>query len=155
MPGEQIDVVVHRESVVHSLVEYCDGSVIAQLGVPDMRVPIQYALTWPGRAPSPAKSLSLTEYGALHFAPPDPETFQCLAACQKALARGGLAPAAANGANEEAVKQFLNGKITFLEIGELVTQAMERQPDAPCDSLEAVLEADASARAYVRERAMG
>ena len=155
MPGEQIDVVVHRESVVHSLVEYCDGSVIAQLGVPDMRVPIQYALTWPGRAPSPAKSLSLTEYGALHFAPPDPETFQCLAACQKALARGGLAPAAANGANEEAVKQFLNGKIAFLEIGELVTQAMERQPDVPCDSLEAVLAADASARAYVRERAMG
>ena len=152
MPADKIDVVVHRESVVHSLIEYCDYSVIAQLGVPDMRVPIQYALTWPGRAPSPVKRLSLTEYGALHFALPDEETFRCLAACKKALRRGGLAPAAANGANEEAVKQFLNGKLSFLEIGDAVTEAMERQKDAACDSLESILEADAAAREFVRRQ---
>ena len=152
MPADKIDVVVHRESVVHSLIEYCDYSVIAQLGVPDMRVPIQYALTWPGRAPSPVKRLSLTEYGALHFALPDEETFRCLAACKKALRRGGLAPAAANGANEEAVKQFLNGKLSFLGIGDAVTEAMERQKDAACDSLESILEADAAAREFVRRQ---
>ena len=152
MPADKIDVVVHRESVVHSLIEYCDYSVIAQLGVPDMRIPIQYALTWPGRAPSPVKRLSLTEYGALHFALPDEETFRCLAACKKALRRGGLAPAAANGANEEAVKQFLNGKLSFLGIGDAVTEAMERQKDAACDSLESILEADAAAREFVRRQ---
>ena len=152
MPADKIDVVVHRESVVHSLIEYCDYSVIAQVGVPDMRVPIQYALTWPGRAPSPVKRLSLTEYGALHFALPDEETFRCLAACKKALRRGGLAPAAANGANEEAVKQFLNGKLSFLGIGDAVTEAMERQKDAACDSLESILEADAAAREFVRRQ---
>ena len=152
MPADKIDVVVHRESVVHSLIEYCDYSVIAQLGAPDMRVPIQYALTWPGRAPSPVKRLSLTEYGALHFALPDEETFRCLAACKKALRRGGLAPAAANGANEEAVKQFLNGKLSFLGIGDAVTEAMERQKDAACDSLESILEADAAAREFVRRQ---
>ena len=152
IPADKIDVVVHRESVVHSLIEYCDYSVIAQLGVPDMRVPIQYALTWPGRAPSPVKRLSLTEYGALHFALPDEETFRCLAACKKALRRGGLAPAAANGANEEAVKQFLDGKLSFLGIGDAVTEAMERQKDAACDSLESILEADAAAREFVRRR---
>lgn len=154
MPADQIDVVVHRESVVHSLIEYCDNSVIAQLGVPDMRVPIQYALTWPGRAPSPVKRLSLADYGTLHFALPDEETFRCLAACKKALRRGGLAPAAANGANEEAVQQFLAGKLSFLGIGDVVTEAMERQKDAVCDSLEAILEADAAARAFVRRRAV-
>lgn len=152
IPADKIDVVVHRESVVHSLIEYCDYSVIAQLGAPDMRVPIQYALTWPGRAPSPVKRLSLTEYGALHFALPDEETFRCLAACKKALRRGGLAPAAANGANEEAVKQFLNGKLSFLGIGDAVTEAMERQKDAACDSLESILEADAAAREFVRRQ---
>ena len=154
MPADRIDVVVHRESVVHSLIEYCDYSVIAQLGVPDMRVPIQYALTWPGRAPSPVKRLSLADYGTLHFALPDEETFRCLAACKKALRRGGLAPAAANGANEEAVQQFLAGKLSFLGIGDVVTEAMERQKDAVCDSLEAILEADAAARAFVRRRAV-
>ena len=153
MPADRIDVVVHRESVVHSLVEYSDYSVIAQLGVPDMRVPIQYALTWPARAPSPVKQLHLAEYGALHFAQPDEETFQCLAACKKALRRGGLAPAAANGANEEAVKLFLDKKISFLSIGQLVTEAMERQEDAVCDSLEAILDADRRAREYVHSRA--
>ena len=152
MPADKIDVVVHRESVVHSLIEYCDNSVIAQLGVPDMRVPIQYALTWPGRAPSPVRRLSLTDYGALHFALPDEDTFRCLAACKKALRRGGLAPAAANGANEEAVKQFLAGKLSFLGIGDVVTEAMERQEDAVCGSLKAILEADAAARDFVRSR---
>ena len=152
MPADKIDVVVHRESVVHSLIEYCDNSVIAQLGVPDMRVPIQYALTWPGRAPSPVRRLSLTDYGALHFALPDEDNFNKVPACKKALRRGGLAPAAANGANEEAVKQFLAGKLSFLGIGDVVTEAMERQEDAVCGSLKAILEADAAARDFVRSR---
>ena len=96
----------------------------------------------------------LADYGTLHFALPDEETFRCLAACKKALRRGGLAPAAANGANEEAVQQFLAGKLAFLSIGDVVTEAMERQKDAVCDSLEAILEADAAARAFVRRRAV-
>lgn len=150
MPAEKIDVVVHRESVVHSLVEYVDHSVIAQLGVPDMRVPIQYALTWPRRAPSPVRQLSLTDYGALSFYPPDEETFRCLAACKRAARLGGLVPAAANGANEAAVELFLKKKISFLQIAELVTAAMENQP--PADetiSVEQVFAADRKARDFV------
>ena len=150
VPAEQIDVVVHRESVVHSLVEYADHSVIAQLGVPDMRIPIQYALTWPRRAPSPVRQLSLTDYGTLSFYPPDEETFRCLAACKRAARLGGLVPAAANGANEAAVELFLKKKITFPQIAELVTAAMENQPpaDEPA-SVEQVFDADRKARDFV------
>lgn len=153
MPAEKIDVVVHRESIVHSLIEYQDNSVIAQMGVPDMRIPIQYALTWPRRFPSPAAELNLWERKNLTFCRPDPEAFHCLPVCINALKRGGLAPAAANGANETAVKLFLEKKISFLEIGELVSAAVDRQPDAPADSLESVLEADAAARRFVEEAA--
>lgn len=155
MPQEQIDVVVHRESVVHSLIEYQDGSMIAQLGVPDMRIPIQYALLYPKRLPSPVEPLSLTKYGQLSFYEPDEKTFLCLAACRRAMARGGLAPAAANGADEAAVALFMQGKISFTAIGELVMQAMEEQPDAPCDSLESVWQADRSARERVEKLARG
>jgi len=149
VPPEQIEVVVHRESIVHSLIEYRDHSVLAPLGQPDMRIPIQYALTYPQRFPSPVKRLELWKQGNLTFFPPDLETFRCLPVCIGALKRGGLAPAAANGANEKAVELFLSKKISFLEIGQLVFAAVENQPDAPAASLEAVLEADLRARQFV------
>ena len=150
---KDIQVVVHRESIVHSLVEYVDHSVIGQLGTPDMRLPIQYAITYPKRYPSPCGELDLTGLGSLTFAQPDLETFRCLKVCLQALERGGLAPAAANGANEEAVALFLQEKIGFLEIPQLVEAAMLRQPDAPADSVEAVLQADREARQFVLENA--
>ena len=150
MPVSKIDVVIHRESVIHSLIEYVDHSVIAQLGVPDMRIPIQYAITWPERYPSPVKRLSLADYGTLTFAQPDEETFRCLAACKEAGRRGGLAPAAANGANEAAVDLFLKEKISFLEIGELVWAAMDRQPDVETiTSVDDILTADRAASEFV------
>lgn len=150
MPADAIDVVVHRESVVHSLIEYQDNSVIAQLGVPDMRIPIQYALTWPQRLESPVKQLSLTDYCNLTFYKPDYKTFTCLSACKEAIARGGLAPAAANGANEVAVQLFLNRKIAFTDIGVLVRDAMRNQPDVEqVLSVEQIINADEIARSYV------
>ena len=150
---DEIEIIVHRESVIHSLVEFDDHSVLAQLGVPDMRIPIQYALTYPERLPSPVKELSLTDYPTLHFAKPDIETFTCLKTCIEAARRGGLAPCAISGANEEAVTLFLSGKIGFLEIGELVRGAMNTVPRADVYSLEDVLQTDAQARAYVRAQA--
>ena len=150
---QDIQVVVHRESIVHSLVEYVDHSVIGQLGTPDMRLPIQYAITYPKRYPSPCGELDLAALGSLTFAQPDLETFRCLKVCLQALERGGLAPAAANGANEEAVALFLQEKIGFLEIPQLVEAAMLRQPDAPADSVEAVLQAVREARQFVLENA--
>ncbi len=149
MPPAQIDVVVHRESVIHSMIEYEDNSVIAQLGVPDMRIPIQYALTWPQRFPSPVKQLSLTEYGKLSFYEPDYQNFECLSVCRKAIERGGLAPAAANGANEIAVKLFLDHQISFTQIGSLVRTAMENQPDVEITSVDDILNADRTARDFV------
>ena len=148
MPEEKIQVVVHRESVIHSMVEYQDNAVVAQLGVPDMAVPIQYALTYPRRMPSPAGELDLCALGKLTFYPPDREAFPCLELCREALRRGGLVPAAANGANEQAVALFLEGKIGFLDIPRLVEAAMDRQ-DPGVVTLEAVLEADREARAFV------
>ncbi|MBE6759031.1 MAG: 1-deoxy-D-xylulose-5-phosphate reductoisomerase [Ruminococcaceae bacterium] len=146
---DEIEVVVHRQSIIHSAVEYCDGSVIAQLGLPDMRIPIQYAITWPDRAPSPAKPLSLTEIGQLTFAQPDTENFRCLEICRQAMRRGGLCPCAANGANEAAVDLFLHDRISFPQIAELVGEAMERQAVTPDYTLEDVLEADRAARRFV------
>lgn len=151
MPMEQLDVVVHRESIIHSLIEYHDNSVLAQLGVPDMRIPIQYAITFPNRYPSPSKQLDLTECSGLSFYKPDYETFRCLEACRQAFIRGGLTPAATNGANEEAVKLFLQDQIGFNTIGDLVTAAMERQTAETVTCIEDVLEADASARRFVLE----
>lgn len=148
MPEHRIEVVVHRESVIHSMVEYQDNAVVAQLGVPDMAVPIQYALTYPLRMPSPAGELDLCALGKLTFYPPDREAFPCLELCREALRRGGLVPAAANGANEQAVALFLEGKIGFLDIPRLVEAAMDRQAPGVV-TLEAVLEADQEARAFV------
>lgn len=149
---EQIEIVVHRQSVIHSAVEYDDCSVIAQLGVPDMKIPIQYALLYPDRMECPTKRLSLTDYGTLTFAKPDYETFDCLTACIKAITVGGTSPAVVNGANEEAVAAFLDGKITFLKIGELVTSALENIERKEVKCLEDVLEADKAARAFVKEQ---
>lgn len=148
LPEHRIEVVVHRESVIHSMVEYQDNAVVAQLGVPDMAVPIQYALTYPRRMPSPAGELDLCALGKLTFYPPDREAFPCLELCREALRRGGLVPAAANGANEQAVALFLEGKIGFLDIPRLVEAAMARQAPGIV-TLEAVLEADQEARAFV------
>ena len=150
--GDDIDVVVHRESIIHSLIEYNDNSVIAQLGVPDMRIPIQYAITYPERYPSPVQELNLAQIGKLTFFDPDYETFACLSACKKALAMGGAATAIANGANEEANQLFRDGKIRFLDIGELVTGAIDSVPNVTPKTVEDVLNADALARQYVKDR---
>lgn len=149
---DDIEVVVHRESIIHSAVEFCDGAVIAQLGLPDMRIPIQYAISYPDRMPSPAEALSLSKLGTMHFAEPDCETFRCLEICKEAMRRGGLAPAAANGANEAAVALFLEDKIGFLDIAELVGEAMERQQIRGEYTLEDVLNADKEAKNYVFDK---
>lgn len=149
---EQIEIVVHRQSVLHSAVVYADESVIGQMGVPDMKIPIQYALLCPDRLPCPTKPLSLTDYGTLTFEKPDFETFECLSACVLASRMGGTAPCIANGANEAAVEAFLAEKIPFLRIGELVSAAVREIPAQPLLSEEDVTRADAQARAFVRER---
>lgn len=149
---EQIEIVIHRESVIHSAVEYKDHSVIAQMGVPDMKIPIQYALLYPDRMECPTKPLSLTDYGTLSFAKPDYETFDCLTACIKAITAGGTMPAVVNGANEEAVAEFLKGNIKFLQIGELVISALNNIKREEVTCLKDVLNADNNARLYVRER---
>ncbi len=151
MPNEDIEIVIHRESVLHSAIVYQDNSMIAQLGVPDMRIPIQYALTYPEREPSPVKELSLSDYGKLTFYEPDYGTFKCIDVCRNAIEMGGLHPAAANGANEESVRLFLDGKIKFTDIAYLNNEAMLRAADKKDFTLEDVLEADRCAREYVTE----
>lgn len=151
MPNDDIEIVVHRESVVHSAIVYQDNSMIAQLGVPDMRIPIQYALTYPQRVQSPVKPLSLADYGKLTFFEPDYDTFKCINVCKDAIELGGLHPAAANGANEESVKLFLNGKIKFTDIAYLNNEAMKRADDVKDFTLQDVLDADRKARDYVLE----
>jgi 1-deoxy-D-xylulose-5-phosphate reductoisomerase len=147
MPPEKISVVVHRESIIHSLVEYCDNAMIAQMGVPDMKLPIQYALTYPDRVPSTATTpFDIWNSGALTFGAPDPDTFRCLALALKAAETGGTAGAILNGANEAAVAQFLDGKIGFLDIAEKVALAMEKIPVIQDPGLLDILEADAAAR---------
>ncbi len=145
----QIDTVVHRESVIHSLVEFCDNSVLAQLGVPDMRIPIQYAMTYPKRYESSVKRLSLTDYKNLSFYEADETTFKCLWGAKEALKRGGLAPAAINGANEEAVALFLQNKISFNDIGDVVVKAMDNQEHKENINLDDILSADKKARQFV------
>lgn len=148
---EQIDVVIHRQSVIHSLVEFCDGAVLAQLGAPDMRLPIQYALTWPNRFPGPCKRLDLLNCSALTFLPPDGENFPCLGLARDAAAQGGVKPAALNGANEIAVAAFLEGKINFYDISELCQLAVDAAPAVMDPTLTDILAADAQARAVTLE----
>ena len=150
LPEDKVQIVVQRESIIHSAVQFADNSVIAQMGVPDMRIPIQYALTWPDRLPSPVPELDFAALKSLSFDVADEETFRCLAACKKAIRKGGLAPCAANGANEEAVRLFLEDKIGFLDIGRLVEGVVDSQAFGGDYTLQDVYDCDAMARSYVR-----
>ncbi len=149
-PPENIDIVVHRESIVHSLIKYVDGSVIAQLGVPDMRIPIQYALTYPARVTSDVPTLDLAQWGKLTFFAPDDEAFPAMQLCRTAIQKGGLYPAALNGANEQAVALFLDGKISFADISRLIAGTLTLTLPA-CQAVEDVLAADAVGRQWVKE----
>ena len=152
MQPEQIDIVVHRESIVHSMIEFQDNSIIAQMGVPDMRIPIQYALTYPERYESPVAQLSFADYPKLTFYEPDYNTFKCIDICRDAIRRGGVYPAAANGANEAAVAAFLQDKIAFYEIPFVVRDAMEHAPQIEKTTIEDIFAADKAARNYVIEQ---
>ena len=149
---EQIDIVVHRESIVHSMIEFEDNSIIAQLGVPDMRIPIQYALTYPERFASPVKQLSFADYHSLTFYEPDYDTFKSIGICKDAISRGGVYPAAANGANEAAVEMFLMDKCRFYEIPFVVREAMEHAKEVSNVTLGDIFEADKTAREYVKTK---
>ncbi len=153
MPPEQIQIVVHRQSIIHSLVEYCDNAILAQLGTADMRLPIQYALTWPERTPAAARELDLFSCPSLTFDRPDTETFRCLGIALDTARRPGTACAIMNGANEAAVDLFLRDKIGFLDIADLVAYALETVPAQSAERLDAVLEADRAAREAVYSRA--
>lgn len=147
--ADDIDVLIHRESIVHSMVEFCDNSVIAQMGVPDMGIPIQYALTYPERVSSTVEKLDLAQIGSLSFCSPDNETFKGIDICRAALKMGGTMPAIINAANEEAVKLFLNEKVSFLEITEIVQTAMNYIKVVNSNSLDDILAADTEAREFV------
>jgi len=146
MAAERIEIVIHPQSVVHSLVAYVDGSVLAQLGTPDMRTPIAYALAWPERMTSPAAKLDLAKIGTLTFEAPDPVRFPALRLAREALAAGGAAPTILNAANEAAVAAFLAGRIGFLEIAHTVSGTLERLPGRAVSSLAEVEDVDREAR---------
>ena len=149
LPLEQVDVVIHRQSIVHSLVEYRDGAVLAQLGTPDMRLPIRYAMTYPERGDNPAEPLDLLTCPPLTFAQPDRDVFPCLRMAEEAATEGGTACAILNGANEEAVRLFLADKIGFYDIPRLVAEARSTVPVVQNPTLEDILAADAAARRVV------
>ena len=150
LPLEQVDVLIHRQSIVHSLVEFNDGAIMAQLGMPDMRLPIQLAMTYPERLPSPVDRLDLTQCAALTFVKPDLEAFPCLALARDCARRGGNLCAAMNGANEEAVAMFLRDEIGFYDIYRLVQKAVEETPFLSAPALEEILETDRLARLSVK-----
>ena len=150
LPLEQVDVLIHRQSIVHSLVEFNDGAIMAQLGTPDMRLPIQLAMTYPERLPSPVNRLDLTQCAALTFVKPDLEAFPCLALARDCARRGGNLCAAMNGANEEAVAMFLRDEIGFYDIYRLVQKAVEETPFLSAPALEEILETDRLARLSVK-----
>lgn len=149
---DDIEILVHRQSILHSAVQYADGSVIGQLGVPDMKIPIQFALTYPERHPCDVKRLSLSDVGTLTFAKADEETFLCLASAKKAIKRKGTACTVLNSANETAVELFLKDKIPFYRIGELVADALRDVKPEDKVTLEAVLETEKTAKEYVLGR---
>ena len=151
MPLEQVDVVIHRQSIVHSMVEYVDGAVMAQMGAPDMRLPIQLALTYPERVVCPVDGLDLIGCGPLSFLKPDTDSFPCLALACECAKRGGNACAVMNGANEEAVAKFLADEIGFYDIYRLVRQAVDTVPYIASPDLEQILESDRLARECVRK----
>ena len=152
VPVDKVEVLIHPESIVHSLVEFVDGSVIAQLGEPDMCLPIQYALTYPQRVPGVAKPLCLHEIGRLHFERPEPETFRALPLAYEVARTGGTAPVVFNAANEAAVENFLAGRIRFVQIMELVEHCLDKHDVQEAGSLDELLEADAWARHEVRDQ---
>jgi 1-deoxy-D-xylulose-5-phosphate reductoisomerase len=152
VPVERIEVLIHPESIVHSLVEFVDGSVVAQLGRPDMCLPIQYALTYPSRVAGICKPLRLEEIGQLHFELPQPQTFRALTLAYEVARTGGTAPAVFNAANETAVEAFLAGRIRFVQIMELVEYALQKHNVKHGVGLDELLEADAWARREVAER---
>ena len=148
---DDIEVVVHRESIIHSMIEFTDHSILAQLGMPDMRIPIQYAITYPERYPSLVPEIEWKTLSQMTFFSADDKTFKCLAACKRAMKKGGLYPAVANGANEVANRLFRDRKISFLAIGELVSAAVDELNVSKASCLDDVLEADAMAREFVNE----
>ena len=146
---DMVDIVVHRESIVHSMVEYDDNSVIAQLGLPDMRIPIQYALTYPERFESPVGEINFAKLGKLTFFEPDYETFRCIDICRNAINKGGLMPSAVNSANEEVNRIFREGKITFGDIPDLILKGAAVVPEKDIFTVEDVCETDALVREAV------
>lgn len=146
---DDIEVVVHRESIIHSMVEFTDHSILAQLGMPDMRIPIQYAITYPERVPSLVPEIDWNTLSKMTFYSADDVTFKCLAACKKAMKKGGLYPAVANGANEVANRLFRDKKISFLDIGDLVSSAVDELTVEPASTLDDVFAADRLAREFV------
>ena len=152
LPLEQVDVLIHRQSIVHSMVEFVDGAVMAQMGVPDMRLPIQLAMTYPEREACPVEPLDLTTCGALTFDHPDMEAFPCLALARACAKAGGTACPVMNGANEAAVALFLENRIGFYDIYKLVSGAVEHVPFVQDPTLEQILEADRLARQYVLQQ---
>ena len=146
---EDIDVLIHRESIIHSMIQLKDNAVIAQLGVPDMRIPIQYALTYPERMPSPTEQLDLSEITNLSFYKPDYENFKCINICKEAISRGGLYPTIVNAANEVAVELFLTGKIGFLDIERCVSEATKMKNVGELKSISSILEIDKKTRNFV------
>lgn len=149
LPEDKIEIIVHRESIIHSLIEFTDGAVLAQLGVPDMRLPIQYALTYPERVPCKVPRLSLAEVGSMHFFAPDDAVFPAMQLARRAARQKGNAGAVLNGANEAAVGLFLADSLPFWQIPELVARAMESVPVQACPTLEDILESDRAARQAV------
>ena len=149
LPLEQVDVVVHRQSIVHSFVEYCDGAIMAQMGTPDMRIPIQLALTYPARVENPAAGLNLLTCGPLTFDAPDTDAFPCLALARKAATMGGTACAVLNGANEVAVALYLEDKISFYDISDVVKRCLDTVPLVHNPTLDDILNADKTARQIV------
>jgi 1-deoxy-D-xylulose-5-phosphate reductoisomerase len=150
-PYERIDVVVHPQSIVHSLIGLCDGASLAHLGYPDMRVPISYALHYPQRVDVPIAPLDLATVGALTFEPVDERTFACLALARAAAREGGTAPCTLNAANEVAVHAFLDGRLRFLEIARVIEETLSEVPAVPVHSFESLGETDARARAVAAE----
>jgi 1-deoxy-D-xylulose-5-phosphate reductoisomerase len=150
-PYEQIDVVVHPQSIIHSLIQLCDGATLAHLGYPDMRVPISYALNYPQRVDVPVRALDLVELGAMTFEAPDEDTFRCLRLAREAARAGGTAPCVMNAANEVAVHAFLSGRIRFLDIAEVIAETLEELPGERVHSFDSLSCADAQARRIAGE----
>jgi 1-deoxy-D-xylulose-5-phosphate reductoisomerase len=151
---EQIQVVVHPQSIIHSMVQYVDGSVLAQLGNPDMRTPIAHALAWPDRHSSGVASLDLFEIARLDFEPPDLQRFPCLRLAFEAIAAGGTAPAVLNAANEVAVARFLRGGLAFPDIADVVERTVAEYPHGTADDLDQLLATDAQARVLAEQQAL-